>query len=197
MTLYAELPAVRNRQILGDLALALWIALWLRLSVAVLDATQRLAAPGRDLERAGGALQRSLGDTGARASELPLVGDLLREPLDAASNAAGSVTQAGITQQNAVGRLALILALLVAVLPIAWAIGRHVPARIRWMREYAAARRLQGDVDLLALRAATSLPLHVIGSLGPEPVARWRRGEPGAGQSLAALQLRALGLRQE
>lgn len=53
MTWYAETGPLRTRQLLLDLAAALWVLLWLRLGATVHDTVGRLAAPGRELEQAG------------------------------------------------------------------------------------------------------------------------------------------------
>lgn len=52
MTWYAETGPLRTRQLLLDLAVTLWVLLWLRLGVTVHDTVGRLAAPGRELEQA-------------------------------------------------------------------------------------------------------------------------------------------------
>lgn len=105
-----------------------------------------------------------------------------------------AVHRAGEAQERAVGQLALLLAVVVVALPVLWALSRRVPAPLAWAREARAGRALRGDVELLALRAAASRPLRELAALGPEPVGRWRCGEPGAAEALAGLELAALGL---
>ena len=195
MTWYAETPGKRTAQQLGDAAVVGWIALWLWIGDGVHDAVRRLAAPGIELEKAGNGLAGGLRGAADRAADVPVVGDELRVPLDTAAGAGDAVARAGVAQQEAVGTLAVVLALVIAGLPIAVAVLRWLPARLQWTRDMRAARALRGDVDLLALRAASSQPLHVLARLGPDPVGRWRRGEPDAAERLAALELRRLGLR--
>lgn len=195
MTWYAETPALRRRQQLTDAAVGVWVLLWLRIGSSVYDAVRRLGAPGRELEEAGTGLARGLGGAAERADGVPLLGDGLRAPLDAAAGAGDALARAGAAQQESVGTLALVLAVLLAGLPIAWALQRWLPSRLTWARETAAAVRLRGDVELLALRAAAHRPLSELARLGPDPVGRWRRGEAGAAQALAELELRAQGLR--
>ena len=194
MSWYAETPALRARQLVGDALLLLWCVLWLRIGVAVQRAVERLAGPGRELQDAGGGLRDGLSDAADRAAEVPLVGDRLQSPLDAAAGAGDALVRAGEAQERAVEQLALLLAVVVVALPVVWALSRRLPARLGWARQSRAARALRGDVELMALRAATSRPLVELTSLGPEPVGRWRRGEPGAAEALAALELAALGL---
>lgn len=195
MTWYAEDRNRRTLQMLLDAAVVVASLLFLRLGQVVYDAVQRLRGPGEQLERAGSGLAGGLGDASRRVGGAPLVGDRLRGPLDAAAGAARSVAAAGVEQQQVVHRLAVVLGLVVALLPVAYALSRWLPYRLRYAREAGAARQLRGDTELLALRAAANVPLHRLARLGPDPVTRWRSGEPGAAQALAALELRRLGLR--
>ncbi len=196
MSWYAETPALRSRQLLLDAAVLLWVLVWLRLGTAVHDAVQRLAAPGRSLEQAGRELSDGLSGAADRADDVPVVGDELSSPLDSASGAGESLARAGETQQDAVALLALVLALVVAGLPVLVVLLRWLPSRLTFARDHRAARALRGDAELWALRAALHRPLPELARLGPDPVGRWRRGEPGAAEALAALEQRALGLRR-
>lgn len=195
MTWYAQTPALRTRQQLTDLAVAVWTLVWLRVGVAVHEAVQRLGAPGRGLQDAGGSLEGGLSGAAERAGDLPVVGGGLRSPLDAAADAGRALTRVGVAQEQAVDRLALLLAVLVVLLPVGWALQRWLPRRLAWSRDAGAAGALRTDVELLALRAAVHRPLPELARLGPDPVGAWRRGEPGAAQALADLELQALGLR--
>ena len=195
MTWYAETPALRTRQVLTDAAVAAWVVGWLLVGRLVHSTVEAFAEPGRRVQEAGSGLAAGLADAADRADDVPLVGDALRAPLDAAGRAAGELREAGAAHEQAVGELALLLAVLVVVLPVLWALSRWLPARLRFAREATAASSLRTDVELLALRAATRAPLPDLARLGPDPVARWRRGEPGAAEALAGLELARLGLR--
>ena len=195
MKWYADSPARRVRQLALDVGVVLWCWLWIRLAAGIKGVVLRLQEPGRLLQDAGNSLAGGLTDAASRVSGTPLIGDRLRDPLAAAATAGHAVANAGTTTTTAVARLALVLALVVALLPIASALALWLPIRFRYAREAAAAVRLSGDVDLLALRAATSLPLSRLARLGPDPVARWRQGDPAAAQQLAALALAELGVR--
>lgn len=195
MKWYADTPGRRAQQVALDLGVVLWCWLWIRLAMGIKGVVLRLQEPGRLLQNAGNSLAGGLTDAASRVSGTPLIGDRLRDPLAAAATAGHAVADAGSTTTTVVARLALVLALVVALLPIAYVISRWLPYRLRYAREAAAAVRLSGDVDLLALRAATSLPLSRLARLGPDPVARWRHGDPAAAQQLAALALAELGVR--
>jgi hypothetical protein len=195
MKWYAETGPLRTRQLLTDAAVGVWVLLWIAIGSALHGAVRGLAAPGRELEEAGDGLAGGLGRAAERTDDLPVVGGGLSAPLDVAAGAGEALARAGSAQQDAVGTLALVLALLLAGIPIAWALQRWLPARAGWARQATAAVRLRDDVELFALRAAAHRPLHELARLGPDPVGRWRRGEPGAAEALAALELRAQGLR--
>ena len=195
MRWYAETGPLRVRQQVLDLAVLVWCWVFTQLGRSVHETVLGMQEPGRRLQSAGGDLGGSLGRAAEQAGGAPLVGDALREPLDAAARASQAVSDAGAAGQEAVAALALVLALVVALLPIAYVLARWLPYRVGYAREASAAARLRGDVELLALRAAATLPMHRLARLGPEPVGRWRRGEPGAAEALAELELQTLGLR--
>ena len=193
---YAEDPSLRSRQVLLDAAVVVWVLVWLNIGNAVHATVDRLAGPGRELEEAGTGLADGLSSAAEQTGELPLLGDGLRSPLDGAAGAGEALARAGAAQQDAVGTLALVLAVLLAGIPIVWALQRWLPSRVAFARGHEAAVLLREDVELWALRAALERPLHELATLGPDPVGRWRRGEPGAAEELAALQRRAQGLRR-
>lgn len=195
MKWYADDGAMRWRQQALDLGVLVWCWVFLQLAQAVHALVLRLQEPGRQVQGAGDRLAGGLGDAADRVSGAPLVGDRLRGPLDAAAEASRALAEAGSSGQETVGTLALVLALVVGLLPVAYVLSRWVPYRLAYAREAGAAVALQDDLELLALRAATRLPLSRLARLGADPVGRWRRGEPGAREELAALELAALGVR--
>jgi hypothetical protein len=165
--------------------------------LAVHRAVSRLAAPGRELEEAGDGLADGLAGAAESADDVPFVGGGLRGPLDAAAGAGSALARAGVAQQEAVAVLALVLSLLLAGIPIAWALQRWLPGRLTWARTAGAAVALRGDVELFALRAAVHRPLHELAALGPDRSAGGSAENPGAAQALAELELRAAGLRAD
>lgn len=176
MVLYARNELLRARQIVADAGVAFFW--WLGNLVNRL--VHELEAPGRLLQSAGEG-------AGGRVDDLPVVGDRLAAPFEA-------VARAGVSQQDVVGDLALWLGLIVALLPIAWLLGRYVPGRARWVQEASAATRLLSgapDVRLFALRALATQPLSALERAAADPLAAYERGDVRA---LAALELGRLGL---
>lgn len=196
MKLYADQPARAARQGLSDALALVWTVFWVWVALRVHGQVLRLAGPGRELEEAGGDLERNLASAGDRAGDVPVVGDSLREPFEAAGRAGRTLADAGRSQQDAVGDLALLLALVVLVVPLTLAVGWLV-RRLRWVRDANAARALMmsgADDSLLALRALATQPLPRLRRLGGDPMEGWRRGDPATVAALARLELDGLGL---
>ena len=197
MSLYADLPARRLRQVLGDLAVVLWVVLWVQAGRTVHEVVGRMAAPGRTLESAGTSLEDGLTDAADGMAEVPVVGGSLRAPFDAAGGAASSITDAGTGLQDAVGQVALVAGLAVAVWPVLGVVAVWLWLRLRFARRASAARALVddgGDLELFALRALARQPLPVLARVGPDPAGAWRRGDAEAVRALAELELRSVGL---
>jgi hypothetical protein len=75
-----------------------------------------------------------------------------------------------------------------------------VPPRLRFVREATAGRKFvdaTADLDLFALRALGSQPLHVLARISPDPAGAWRKQDPDVVWRLAALEMRERGLDPE
>jgi hypothetical protein len=197
MKLYADLPARRTRQIVGDLVVLAWVVLWIWLSHVVHDATMELAVPGRKIDAAGTAMAERLRDAGSTVGDIPLVGDDASRPFDGAGGSADQLAEAGRSQVAAVETLAFWLALAVALIPILIALAVYLPPRVRFVRQAGAGQRFLdsvADLDLFALRAMTNQPLHVLARVSPDPAGAWRARDQTVIRTLAALELRDVGL---
>jgi hypothetical protein len=196
--IYADRLPAALRQLVTDLLVVAWVYLWVRVARWVHAAVLTLAAPGRRLEDAGTGIADNLADAGGKVGRVPLVGDQLTKPFTGAAGAARSLAEAGRQQQAVVGHVALIVALVVAALPLALVLFGWLPLRLRWMRRAGLASRYRDEPagrDLLALRALAARPLDQLTRLGPDVARSWRAGDPAAVDALAALELRGLGLR--
>jgi len=195
MRLYAQTPLHRTRQQLGDLTLLAWCIAWILIARFLHGLISDLAGPGRLLEDAGSGLTSSMNEVSAAVGDVPVAGDALQAPFDLVGGVGDGLREAGQTQQDVVTTLAFWLALVIAVLPIGWALLRRLPARVRWMREAAAAQRMIDDVELFALRAQNNRSLSELASVGPAPAAALRSGDNTIILALARLELGALGIR--
>lgn len=198
MKVYADAPGHRSRQVLGDVLIALWVAVWVKLALVVHGATLALATPGEQIERAGTGLAGKLRDAGSSVGGIPLVGDDVRAPFDGAGDAADQIAAAGSAQVDAVHTLAFWLGLAVGAIPILVLVAVYVPLRWRFVREATAGQRFVdsgSDIDLFALRAMANQPLHRLARITDDPVGAWRAGDPAVVRELAVLELRDVGLR--
>lgn len=192
MKLYADQPARRLGQILLDLLVLGWVVLWVRVGQGVHDVVGRLAGPGRTLEEAGTSLSAGLTSVGETMADVPLVGDDLRAPFDAAGRAAGEITDAGVGLQQGVATTALVIAVAIAAWPILVAVLWWLRRRLAFAREATAVQRLVrggADLDLFALRALTRQSLPVLSRISPDPAGDWRRGDEDVVRALAHLEL--------
>jgi len=199
MKLYADLPARRTLQVIGDLVVVAWLVLWATLGHAVHDATLQLAEPGHRVTAASTDLADRLHQSGRALSDVPLVGDTAAKPLDQASAAAIGLADAGRAQVRAVERLARWLGWSVALIPILGALLFYLPPRVRFVRRAAAGQALldsAADLDLFALRALAHQPLSRLAAISDDPAAAWRHQDPETVRRLAALELAAVGLRE-
>ena len=196
--LYADRLPVAIRQLLTDIVVVIWVYLWIRAALWTHDLVLKLAVPGQKLEGAGNGIADNLADAGSKVGRVPLVGDELTKPFSGAANAARSLAEAGHDQQEIVGTVALVLALVVAALPLAIVLFLWLPLRLRWMRRAGTAVSVRDEPagkDLLALRALATRPLNELRKLGPDIAQSWRNGDAAAVDALAALELKDLGLK--
>ena len=98
MRLYADAPARRLRQMVGDALLLVWILVWIEIGKAVHDATMLLARPGEEITEAGNGLAERMRDASSVVGDTPLIGDELQSPFDGAGDAADQIAGAGVAQ---------------------------------------------------------------------------------------------------
>ncbi|KOY56505.1 hypothetical protein [Streptomyces sp. XY332] len=200
MRLYAQTRARRCRQVLADLIAAVLVAVAVWFALAVHDGIMLLAEPGRTVEDAGGSLASGLGDAGDAASNVPLVGGILKKPLQSAAEAGNGLSDAGQSMQDVVGRVADLTAWVLIVVSVAIVLALWLPPRVRWIRRSARIRGLldtPGGADLLALRALTG-PVRDLATVAVPPeglAAAWRRADEQVIGELSRVALRQAGLR--
>ena len=186
MKLYADLPATRTRQLAGDAGVLAWTIVWVLIGRAVYHAVNGLRGAADSVRSAGDRFAGTLGDVADNVQRVPVAGGALKRPFSGAAGAGTSLADAGTKASSSVHSLALWLGVLLALLPVIWLAVKWLPGRIRWAREATAAATLtvtERDIDLLAARAVARQPLHLIARTDRDP------------RSLAALELRSLGLR--
>ncbi len=190
-----RLPA-RTLRVL-DLALAVWVLVWIVLGLRVGAEVRGLSDLSETVTRSGTAVVES--SEGLRALEgAPFVGDQIEETADRVREAGESAQASGRSSRDSVRDLSILLGLAIGVIPSLPVIGFYLPLRVARVREVRAVRRAlrgrPGDPHLLALlatRAARNLSYCDLLELSPDPL-----GDIAAGryQVFAEAELRRLGL---
>ncbi|MEZ5191022.1 MAG: hypothetical protein R2717_09525 [Schumannella sp.] len=180
MKLYSDYPARRTAQIVADVVALALIAASVALAMLVHASIAVLAAFGQTVEDAGNGFEQTMADAGEALGGIPLIGEGIRQPFDAASGAGTLLAEAGQAQQDSVMAAALIAAIAVAAVPILLILLIWMRARLGWARRATQARnlaRLPDGLDLLALRALVNADHRELHGIDREPVDAWRRGE--------------------
>lgn len=198
MKLYADTSARRLRQLVADLLLVTWLVAWVWIGLVVHDGTMALAAPGRQTDESASAMAGQLRDAGGRLDDVPLIGDEVATPFDKAADASEGLAAAGRSTVDAVEKLAFVLGLSIALIPILVVSAFYLPPRLRFIREATAGARFidsVDDLDLFALRALTNQPMRVLAKVSADPAGDWRRRDPEMVRRLAELELKDVGLK--
>ena len=198
MTLYADTPGRRTFQLIVDLLFVAWLVMWVWIGLVVHDETMALAAPGRQTDESASAMAGQLRDAGGELDDVPIIGNEVATPFDKAADASDGLAAAGRSSVEAVERLAFVLGLSIALIPLLVVMAFYLPGRLRFIREATAGRRFidsADDLDLFALRALTHQPMRVLAKVSDDPAGDWRRRDPEVVRRLAELELRDVGLR--
>ena len=198
MKLYSDYAGHRTRQIIVDVLAAVAIAAWAWLGYTVYTLVMNLADFGVQMEESGAGFKKTMVDISENLSGIWLIGDGIKAPFDAASDAGSTLEQAGQAQQVAVQQLATGLGIGIAVLPILTILVFWLVPRIRFVRRAATATAMlkQGaSIDLLALRALANQRVSALSAVDPDVAGAWRRSDPDVLRTLANLELRSSGVR--
>ena len=198
MKLYADTPARRTRQLLSDVLTLLWVGLWVWLGRQTHDVVLALRGPADSITSAGNSVHSSLTGAGDQAGQIPLVGDQLKQWLGQAATSGTTLSQAGTSMATTVERVALVLGLVVALVPIAVVLALWLYVRVGFARRATAAQRFVDatpDLDLFALRAMATQPMSALARISDDPAGAWRRQDTAVIRELATLELRDQGLR--
>jgi len=197
VSLYADHPVRRSRQIIADSLGVMWCVLAIVVARGIYSLVELLGRPGQALEDAGNGMSDNLLNASDRMRDVPLVGDSVSSPFDSAAGAAGRLADAGESMQDTARLVAIVVTLVFLAFAFGAAALVWVLPRWLWTRRAREARRITesaGGVELFAVRALARRRLPELAALGEDIVPAWRRGDPAALRKLAALELRRLGL---
>jgi hypothetical protein len=198
MKLYSDIPGRRAVQVAADVGVVLWVVLWVRIAQRVHDATMALAEPGRNLAGAGSSFRDTMSSAGENVDDLPLLDDRIATPFRSAAGVGTEIEKAGTDLVTAVERMALVLGLTTALVPILIVVAFWFVLRLRFVRRAGAAQQFidaAPDLDLFALRAMANQPMPRLARISDDPAGAWRRGEADVIHALALLELKEVGLR--
>jgi hypothetical protein len=195
---YSTKPLRLFVQLMSDITVSLWTAVWVFVGLAVHSAISTIAVAGRQVESGSKGVADNLASAGHGAQHIPLVGDTVSKPLTAASQAALDIAGAGHDLDTTATWLAVVLALAVAATPILAVAGPWLFLRLRFFRRKLAVTALAATAagqQLLALRALANRSPAKLATVSDDPVGGWRREDPAVIRGLAALELKGAGIR--
>ncbi len=198
LRLYAETPARRTSQLLADAWFIVWTLLWVFLAVVLYRLMGKLGVAGQLLESTGRTLSEDMASAQNKVKGVPLIGGQVSAPFGQVGSAAQSLISIGVAQEQAVHDVAILLSVCVAAIPIAILAIIWLPRRVRFVRRATASRRLADsadDLDLFALRALSTQPMHELVRICADPADGWRRKDPTVIYALAKLEFADAGLR--
>jgi hypothetical protein len=197
MGIYAKHPAKMIGQLVGDGFVVLWAIGWAIVAIFVHRVIEVLATPARETARTAMRLAENFRQAAAEAAKVPVAGEQMRRPLDAAAGTLGNLIDSANEQVVSIERLALIVGWLVFLIPVATVVAFWLPRRIRFYRQAHASQVFLdslADLDLFALRAMAAQPLYVLAEISDDPVQAWRSGDREVINKLAEVELKRNGL---
>ena len=197
MGIYAKRPAKMIGQLVGDGFVVLWAVGWAIVAIFVHRVIEVLATPARETARTAMRLAENFRQAAAEAAKVPVAGEQMRRPLDAAAGTLGNLIDSANDQVVSIERLALIVGWLVFLIPVATVVAFWLPRRIRFYRQAHASQVFLdslADLDLFALRAMAAQPLYVLAEISDDPVQAWRSGDREVINKLAEVELKRNGL---
>jgi hypothetical protein len=196
MRIYAERPGRAVVQLLADLLAVGWVLLVVQVARTVGAAVLALQTPANRLTGAGDSIRGAFDDAARTASGVPCGGDDLARALGRGTQAGDSLAASGRGFAGAVGTVATSLTAGIVFAGAVPVVLLWLALRARWVRAAGIARQARAtSPDLLALHALAHRSPAALLRVAPAPAEGWRTGDPAVVAALAAVELKALGLR--
>jgi hypothetical protein len=200
--IWSELPGMRAKEQVADLATLLWVVFWGNVVWRLFQFLAGFAEAGRAVQAGGQTMVQSGRDLGDSLAGLPLVGSQVRDiTRDAFAGAGQPLSDFGTELEQFIFVVAIVLTLVLALVTIAPWLIRYVPWRWgRWRRMRAAHLAIRtapeaadASIELtLALRAISRLDYSTLLEYTPDPLGDWTTGRH---DRLARAELASVGLR--
>ena len=204
MKFWSEVPSVRAREMLADVATWVWVSLWAVIAYRLYSTLAGFAEVGRAIGQGGSNIQSAGTSVGDALRGIPLVGEQVK---DLTSSAFGVAGEPFVFVGRELEQLLLIIAALLGLIVLAvtlvpW-LSRYLPWRARRLFELRTAHRAirvaHRDVPdaaverLLASRALHRLTYSELLEHTPDPLGDFIRCRY---KRLARAELESVGLRQ-
>lgn len=200
MQLYSSRPVHAIWQATGDLVSVITVGVAIWVAQLVRDAIASLGVFGTQIEDAGTGFATTLTDAGDALAQVPLIGEGVAQPFRDAAAPADDLATAGSTLRSGVETLAGTVGTALWLLPLLLVLLLWWLPRLRFITRARASRKLaispQGR-DLLALRALVAQPTARLLQTVADPVGAFRSADARSLDALAALELRAAGVRPD
>ncbi|MFW6599470.1 hypothetical protein ACQBAU_11420 [Propionibacteriaceae bacterium Y2011] len=197
MALYSRRPGHALGQVLGDLFMVVWAVGWFVVGRVLDGLIRALASPVRETAEQAEAMAEDFRQAGEQAGQVPGVGDGLSTPFEQAAGSLGELASAARDQVAAIEVTATVVGVICFAIPFLGLLAIWLPRRIAFVRAARAGQELlrtEAGVDLLALRAMSTVPLSSLAKVSTDPVQDWRDGDLYVISTLAGLEARRLGL---
>ena len=193
MALYSDLRPRRTRQLVGDVAVLVWICFWLWQGWSVHHAISSATTATDRAGQAAVALGDNLDFASQTLASIPVIGDSAAAPFLRAADAAARMASASELGTETVEELAWKLGLATAVTPTVLLLVAWLPRRAAQVRR--SSPEWADQPELLALRALTTQPPAVLAGLAADPVGGWLSRDPQTIAALARHQMAYDGIR--
>lgn len=200
--IWSELPGMRAKEQVADLATILWVAFWGSVVWQLFQFLVGFAEAGRTVRAGGQTMVQSGRDLGESLSGLPLVGSQVRDiARDAFAGAGQPLSDFGTELEQFIFVIAVVLALLLALVTLVPWLTRYLPWRWDRVQNMRAAHRVirtapdVGDAAVeraLAMRGMTRLDYSTLLEYSSDPLGDWTTGRY---DRLARAELASVGLR--
>ena len=200
--IWSELPGMRAKEQVADLATLLWVVFWGNVVWGLFQFLAGFAEAGRAVQAGGQTMVQSGRDLGDSLAGVPLVGSQVRDVTrDAFAGAGQPLSDFGTELERFIFVVAIVLTLVLALVTIAPWLIRYLPWRWgRWRRMRAAHLAIRtapeaanASVELtLAMRAISRLDYSTLLEYTPDPLGDWTAGRH---DRLARAELASVGLR--